>query len=630
MNFLKNITNNIITLLLTTLLFSTSGLSIPSPFTNNKISDIQEVILNGDSVVYSAIHSDNRGDQLNIFFSKEFVIQGKFRSLEIFMTPVYDSSGYFFQYYLEGLDEDWGKLQNLSVKEYINLPFGKYVFHARRNNLVNEPLPESSFKFKITPPIYRSKIAYLIYLITIVLFFSMISKIVSYRFARERFRLERIINNRTNELVQEKDKSENLLENVLPKGTADELKVKGSVSKKKYELATVLFSDIQGFTKLAEQMNPETLIDQLDHFFLYFDTVVEKYNIEKIKTIGDAYMCAGGIPEKNRTNPVEVVMAALEMKHYMIKMHEKANLTHTKIWDIRIGIHTGPVIAGVVGHKKLSYDIWGDTVNTASRMESSGEAGKINISGSTYEMVQGFFDCQHRGKMPVKYKGEIDMYFVENLKAEFVGDEGMPNDNFFTKLQFLKMLDVEDKVIKRIEEENSSSFYFHNPEFIKRTNDRIDVLGKKEDITSEDLLLLKTSISLYNIGFLLNYKDAGNSACEFTKEILMDSGYSNKQITTICNLILSAHYPYKPKTLSEKIFCDATLEYLGRKDYKDSSMKLFKELKENNRIDSLAEWKVYQTTLIGEYDFFTQAAKELREVDKDEQLKMVFQLMENS
>jgi class 3 adenylate cyclase len=431
-------------------------------------------------------------------------------------------------------------------------------------------------------------------------------------------------------LVQEKDKSENLLENVLPKGTADELKVKGSVSKKKYDLATVLFSDIQGFTKLAEQMNPETLIDQLDHFFLYFDSVVEKYNIEKIKTIGDAYMCAGGIPEKNRTNPVEVVMAALEMKHFMTKMHEKANLSHEKIWDIRIGIHTGPVIAGVVGHKKLSYDIWGDTVNTASRMESSGEAGKINISGSTYDMVKDFFDCEHRGKMPVKYKGEIDMYFVECLKTEFLGEEGMPNDNFFTKLQLLKMLDLEDKVIKRFKEENSSAYYFHNLDFIKNTNKRIDVLGKKENISAEDLLLLKTSVSLYTFGFLLNYKDAANSACEFAKGILLDTGYTNKQITTICKFILAAHYPYKPKTLSEKIFCDATLEYLGKKDYKESSMNLFKELKENNRINSLAEWKVHQTTLIGEHNYFTETARELREVDKDEQLKMVFQLMENS
>ncbi len=156
-----------------------------------------------------------------------------------------------------------------------------------------------------------------------------------------------------------------------------------------------MFSDIQGFTKIAEEMNPEVLIDELDKFFFYFDSVVEKFGIEKIKTIGDAYMCAGGIPEKNRTNPVEVILAALEMKAYMKNLKETSELEGMKYWDIRIGIHTGTVVAGVVGQKKLSYDIWGDTVNTASRMESSGEAGKINISGTTYEFVKEFFTCEY-------------------------------------------------------------------------------------------------------------------------------------------------------------------------------------------------------------------------------------------
>ena len=195
---------------------------------------------------------------------------------------------------------------------------------------------------------------------------------------------------------------------------------KGKATKIKYNFVTVLFSDIQGFTKIAEETNPEVLIDELDKFFFYFDSVVEKFGIEKIKTIGDAYMCAGGIPEKNRTNPVEVILAALEMKEYMNRLKETSELEGMKFWDIRIGIHTGTVVAGVVGQKKLSYDIWGDTVNTASRMESSGEAGKINISGTTYEFVKEFFTCEYRGKMPVKYKGELEMYFVNGIIPGFM------------------------------------------------------------------------------------------------------------------------------------------------------------------------------------------------------------------
>ena len=232
-------------------------------------------------------------------------------------------------------------------------------------------------------------------------------------------RLEELIAERTEELQHEKEKSDNLLANMLPKGTAAEIMSKGKQQRRKYNFVTVLFSDIQGFTRIAEEMNPEVLIDELDRFFFHFDSVAEKYRIEKIKTIGDAYMCAGGIPERNRTNPVEVVLAALEMQKYMRDNERMTRPIHAaRFWDIRVGIHTGTVIAGVVGHKKITYDIWGDTVNTASRMESSGEAGKINISGTTYEFVKEYFTCDYRGRMPVKYKGDLDMYFVTGIRPE--------------------------------------------------------------------------------------------------------------------------------------------------------------------------------------------------------------------
>ncbi|MBK7709876.1 MAG: adenylate/guanylate cyclase domain-containing protein [Bacteroidales bacterium] len=163
--------------------------------------------------------------------------------------------------------------------------------------------------------------------------------------------LEQLLDKKNEELISERQKREALLANVLPKNTADDILAKGKSAKIKYNFVTVLFSDIQGFTKIAEEMNPELLIDELDKFFFYFDSVVEKYGIEKIKTIGDAYMCAGGIPEKNRTNPVEVILAALEMKAYMTRLKQGSDLEGMKFWDIRIGIHTGTVVAGVVGQK---------------------------------------------------------------------------------------------------------------------------------------------------------------------------------------------------------------------------------------------------------------------------------------
>jgi hypothetical protein len=202
--------------------------------------------------------------------------------------------------------------------------------------------------FLIKPVWYLSGTVFISIILFFILIIWVLYEYLNLKFARKQYRLEQIINLKTEELISEKEKTEAILGNLLPKDTADEIMAKGKAAKVKYNFVTVLFSDIQGFTQIAEEMNPEILIDELDKFFFHFDSVVEKYRIEKIKTIGDAYMCAGGIPDKNRTNPVEVILAALEMQEYMQRLKESSLLQGMKYWDIRIGIHTGTVIAGVV------------------------------------------------------------------------------------------------------------------------------------------------------------------------------------------------------------------------------------------------------------------------------------------
>jgi class 3 adenylate cyclase len=214
-------------------------------------------------------------------------------------------------------------------------------------------------------------------------------------------------------IEDEKDRSEKLLLNILPYETAEELKQKGSATPKQYEMVSVLFTDFKGFTTIAEKLTPEQLVAELNQCFLQFDHIIDKHNLEKIKTIGDAYMCAGGIPVANTTNPADVVKAGLEIKAYMDRIKSEREANGQDYWELRIGIHTGKVIAGVVGKNKFAYDIWGDAVNTASRMESSGEPGKVNISGDTFELVKDQFNCVYRGKIKAKNKGDIDMYFVE-------------------------------------------------------------------------------------------------------------------------------------------------------------------------------------------------------------------------
>jgi class 3 adenylate cyclase len=215
------------------------------------------------------------------------------------------------------------------------------------------------------------------------------------------------------QIEEEKQRSEDLLLNILPEQTALELKQKGSVDVQKYEMATVMFTDFKDFTKMSEKIAPEKLILHIDKIFKAFDEITAKHKLEKIKTIGDAYMCAGGLPQKNSTHATDVIAASLDILSFIENYKIEQQQQGLPIFEIRIGIHTGPLVAGVVGIKKFSYDIWGDTVNIASRMESSGEVGKVNISSSTYHLIKHVYPCSYRGKLVAKNKGEIDMYFID-------------------------------------------------------------------------------------------------------------------------------------------------------------------------------------------------------------------------
>jgi adenylate cyclase len=223
---------------------------------------------------------------------------------------------------------------------------------------------------------------------------------------------------KTNRIIQaERDRSKELLLNILPEETARELETSGKAQTRYYESVTVLFTDFKGFSSIAGKMSPQDLVAELNVYFMAFDEIVARFGLEKIKTIGDAYMCAGGIPVKNDTHAFDAVEAALAMQEFMHEKRQELYGSGTPGWELRIGIHTGPVVAGVVGKKKYAYDIWGDTVNIASRMESNGEPGKVNISSSTFDLIKENYRSSHRGKISAKNIGEVDMYFIESEKT---------------------------------------------------------------------------------------------------------------------------------------------------------------------------------------------------------------------
>jgi class 3 adenylate cyclase/FixJ family two-component response regulator len=231
--------------------------------------------------------------------------------------------------------------------------------------------------------------------------------------------LEEKVHLRTLEIEKQKEiieaakaQSDSLLLNILPDEIAEELKKFGKSYARKHEQVSVLFSDIKGFTSIAEKLTPVKLVTQLDEVFGAFDNIIAKYGMEKIKTIGDAYMCACGLPLSDKDNAVKAVKTGLDMQHFIKEFGLANKIQNLPVFEVRIGIHTGPLVAGVVGLKKFAYDIWGDTVNLASQMEQQSEPEKVNISGDTYELIKNYFQCTYRGKIETKNRGPVDMYFV--------------------------------------------------------------------------------------------------------------------------------------------------------------------------------------------------------------------------
>jgi len=318
-----------------------------------------------------------------------------------------------FKYILEGYDKEW--IDNGGRREayYMNIPPKKYVFKVigcNSDGIWNEEGASLSFYIK---PFFYQTIYFKMFVLILVLF--LIFSFVRFRVHQLKKRseeLEKIISEKTKELKEEKERSENLLLNILPFDIVEELKLKGFSTPRSFQSVTIMFTDFKGFTTISSTLPPEALVDELNDIYSNFDEILKKYKIEKIRVLGDSYMVVSGLPIENKDHAINCIKAAIEMQDYLKKRNERSAIK----WQMRVGIHSGQVVAGIVGRTKFTYDVWGDAVNIAARMEQTGEPEKINISAFTYYLVKELVEVEYRGKVNVKGKGEVDMYFVKGIK----------------------------------------------------------------------------------------------------------------------------------------------------------------------------------------------------------------------
>jgi len=564
-----------------------------------------------------------------------------------------------YKYILEGSNDDEIEIGNSNELRFNSLSPGDYTLKIyARVGFGNWSENPKILKISIKAPFWNTWWFLTLIAVTIlaIIRFSIRKRIDHER--KEQVRLEMKIAERTAEireknfkiekqkeileiqskqLEQEKEKSERLLRNIIPGNMADELLEKGEVSARAYKVVSVMFTDFVGFTKIADKMNPTDLVKKLDVFFRKFDEIVFSNNLERIKTIGDAYMAAGGVPVRNNTNPIDTVLTGLQIQHYMKNLQEESQGSGEDVWRLRLGINTGEITAGIIGSKRLAYDVWGSTVNYAQRMEMLGEPDQVTISFNTYLHIEPYFECVYKGQVSTKGGGKIQMYQVKRIKPELSidGNGIYPNERFhkivnlhhYSSINYYK---AERFILRKLENELSEKLHYHSIEHTRDVVQAVERLALSENVTDEGLFLLKTAASYHDAGFIEQYEKNEPVGARLSAEILPKYGYTQEHIDIIKELIYVTSVPHKPKNLIEEIICDADLDYLGRDDFHEIADRLRKELREQGKLDSDRKWDEIQVNFLMQHKYFTKTAKATRDEKKLKNLQEIKDRLERN
>ena len=423
-----------------------------------------------------------------------------------------------------------------------------------------------------------------------------------------------------------------LLSNIFPSQIIEDFNTYGKVSPKRIQNGVVLFTDFVEFSAYAKDMEPFELLRRLESHFTMFDQISKRYAIEKIKTIGDSYMALAGVNESQEHPAIRACMAALEMQQYIASASAVNEGLGKKGWKVRIGIHMGPLVAGIIGTSKYSYDVWGDTVNIAARAEQVSEAGVITITESIAKEISNYFEVTPLGDIPIhKRGGTLPMYQLDGLRPPFSMDQTNKKAN--ARLRTLCGLDPVDfdhmrsNIIDHLKATLPDEYGYHDIEHTLMVEKAVMRIAKLEGITDVERVVLRTAALYHDSGFLFQYENNEQFAVELAKIHLPQFGYSDELIARVCELILSTRRGYEPQNLLEQIMRDADHDYLGRADYKLIARKLRDELiSQGIEMDELT-WNQFQLNYLENiHRYYTVTANNLRTMGK---MNRILELKQN-
>lgn len=413
-----------------------------------------------------------------------------------------------------------------------------------------------------------------------------------------------------------------LLRNVLPEETLEEFSKYGKSSPKRYENGIILFTDFVNFSTHAKETEPIQLIKRLDTYFKKFDVIIEKYQLEKIKTIGDAYMVVGGLNNDATSDALKMALAAIEMRDYMITEEQTSLAFGETPWLMRMGIHAGSIVTGVIGSKKFAFDVWGDSVNVAARTEETCTPRSIYITEEFALEINTYFETDEIGQLEIRKRGGIyNIHELKQLKPTYqLENIGVANSQL-RKIIGLPEVDFEHAridILNKLKVGLDENYVYHSLDHTLDVESAVERLAELEGLSQQEITLLKTAALFHDAGFLVAYENNEDIGCKIASLVLPQYGYSEEHINFITATIRATSSKVEPKNLFEQIICDADHDYIGRPDYERVAQNLRNELAYQGQTFEDREWYEFQLRYLEEVQhYYSNTAKSTRNPGKE-------------